>query len=428
MSFEIYFDESHKLDKYTSEYSYYGVIGWNSDVREKFDVFMDENNIHQELHFAEFKLDKMYNYLKALEFALDNKIDANFYIVNTDEALNIANKIGIDGSILRNLFYIKIPERLIYGITRKLDDYKDIDIYIDKSDEYGGDCDNKVCDNKPIDEIIKIVNENKNNRYELIKENINNLLDHIQLPKTLKFQLNAQSIYRGLKYSVNKVQQINSKYSKSLQISDVFLGIISYLFQEQYLYMNPEINDIEMDKILKSKLINSTEKEFIESCYERRVNKKGEVTYAFITEGNGFKNREKLKEINKKIQLYSQKSIQKSEFIYRLLRDKTILEKIQNLNIFLWANEEEQSQVSLKRSNEKEVTRTHLSRYIAQFFQFKMEFDNENRLKILEFYRKEFLEKNSEELTERYYKDYLGYGGSLKLMVRRYLEELNINH
>lgn len=40
MSYEIYFDESHKLDKYTSNYSYYGIIGWDKTTREKFDKFM----------------------------------------------------------------------------------------------------------------------------------------------------------------------------------------------------------------------------------------------------------------------------------------------------------------------------------------------------------------------------------------------------
>lgn len=428
MIFEIYFDESHKLDKYTNEYSYYGVVGWNSNDREKFDEFMDENNIKKELHFVNFKLDKIDDYLKAVKFVLNNNIDANFYIVNTDEAINIAKRININESMLRNLFYTKIPERLIYGITRKLDDYTDIDIYIDKSDEYGCDCDNKVCDDKSMEELIKIIDENKENRNDLIKENINKLLDHIQLPKTLKFQLNAQSIYRGLKYSINKVHQINSKDSKSLQIADVFLGIISYLVQEQYLYMNFTIDSIDMDRVLKSQLINSEEKAFIKSCYKPKTNKNKDVTYVFITEGEGFKNREKLKEINKKVHLYSQKSIQRSEFIYRLLSDKTILEKIQDLNIFLWANEEEHIKGSLKRSNEKEVIRIDLSRYISQFFQFKTEFDNRNRLEILEFYRKESLEKQSKVLSERDYKDYLGYGGSLKLMVRRYLDELKINH
>lgn len=132
MSFEIYFDESHKWDKFTSDYSYYGVIGWEDNIRKQLDEFMIKNEINEifeELHFVRFKLDKVENYLKTLRFALD-KIDANFYIVNTNEALKIGNRIGIDENMLRKLFYIKIPERLIYGITRQLEDYTNINIYI----------------------------------------------------------------------------------------------------------------------------------------------------------------------------------------------------------------------------------------------------------------------------------------------------------
>src|SRR3712207_7759691 len=50
-----------------------------------------------------------------------------------------------------------------------------------------------------------------------------------------------------------------------------------------------------------------------------------------------------------------------SEFIYRLLSDKTILEKIQDLNIFLWENEEEHIKGSLKRSKDRKSTRLNSS-------------------------------------------------------------------
>ena len=45
MSFEIYFDESHKLDRQTSNYSYYGAIGWDKTIREKFDNYIENLNI-----------------------------------------------------------------------------------------------------------------------------------------------------------------------------------------------------------------------------------------------------------------------------------------------------------------------------------------------------------------------------------------------
>ena len=88
MSFEIYFDESHKLDRQTSNYSYYGAIGWDKTIREKFDNYIENLNIRNELHFREFQLDKIEKYLNATEDAL-SKIHGNFFIVDTKEAFRV---------------------------------------------------------------------------------------------------------------------------------------------------------------------------------------------------------------------------------------------------------------------------------------------------------------------------------------------------
>lgn len=429
MSFEIYFDESHKMDKYTSNYSYYGVIGWNHINRKKFEEFMKENKITSELHFTKFNLDKVDKYLKAVEFALD-KIDANFYIVNTQEALKICSKIGIDEGRLRKLFYIKIPERLIYGMTRRLERFKNVDIYIDKSDEYGSDSDKSICNEKFVQGLIKLSKSEDDNKIKLINQSIDNLLEHIQLPKTLKFELNAQSLYRGLNYSINKVRQIDSNESKSLQIIDVLLGIIGFLFEEQYLEPNEKINKSDMERILNDFKISEEEKEFFKKCYMyRKYKKSGEEKYELQIKKDDYENTNRLKELNKKMKVYSKKHMQKAEFIYRLLNNDDTLSKFYNLSTFLWSNNKEQYLDSeiISKSNEKEVTRAYLSRYMAKFFKFKTEYDNFNRLKILKFHKEQVLNKKQEtKLKENDYKDYLGFGTSLKVLVRRYLKELNI--
>lgn len=399
MSFEIYFDESHKLDKYTSNYSYYGIIGWDKTTREKFDKFTNDSNIHHELHFSEFKLDKVDNYVRIIEYAL-NKIEANFYIVNTEAAFTICDKIGINNNQLRNLFYIKIPERLIYGITRKIEEFNNIDIYVDKSDEYGSDNDDDI---------------------DLKKD------DHIELPKTLKFQLNAQSIYRGLNYSINKVKQLDSKMSKSLQVIDVLLGIIVFLFEERYVDPSEEIKEDKMKELLDSVILTAEEKSFLEESYICKKNKNEEKIYFLSVKRDEKEKIAKLKELIRKIHFYSTKSIQRSELVYRLLNKRENLQLFYNLSIFLWGNDSDTDE--LKGSGKyKEVIREHISKYITQFFQFKTEYDNLNRLKIMKFNNTNLLNVSEKLLEEKEYTNHLGLGSSMKLLVRRYLKELNIEH
>lgn len=383
MSFEIYFDESHKLDKHTSDYSYYGAIGCDRTTRKKFDSFIEELDIKGELHFRDFNLDKINNYLKPIEYAVD-KFYGNFYIVNSSEAYRIGDKIGIeDKSKLREIFYIKIPERLIYGITRRIRDFKTVNIYIDKSAEY--------------------------EKYELEKK--------------LKSQLNAQSIYRNLQYSIDKVEQIDSKYSRMIQIADIILGIVVFLFEEKYRCPIEELKPEEMDRIKTCSQLSVEEKDFIEQSYTCKVNKIGEKTYIINVLSEEQSSMNKLKQIFKKINLYSQKSIQKSELIYRFLMKHENLKNFYDFNIFLWStdfNEDQKVSKGIKSNNSKEVQKDHISKYVSQFFQFKTEFDNYNRLSLLDYHH------NNSPSSEKEYTRHMGWGSSLKLLTRRYLNELNI--
>ena len=244
MSFEIYFDESHKLDRQTSDYSYYGAIGWDNTTRVKFENYIENLNIRGELHFRDFRLDKIENYLRATEFAL-SKIHGNFFIVDTNEAFKICDRININKTQLRSLLYIKIPERLIYGITRRIEKFNKVDIFIDKSEEYG---------------------ENK-----------------LSLETKLKDQLNAQAVYRGLQYSVDKVKQLDSLNSKSIQITDVIIGIIVFLFEEKYLNPPQNMDVNRMNNFLNENLLLQEEVDLLKASYiYKKYDKSGKEEYKLI--------------------------------------------------------------------------------------------------------------------------------------------------
>lgn len=427
MSFEIYFDESNKLDKKSGENAYYGVIGWENSIRNSFDTFMIENKIFKELHFTEFNLDKVEKYLKAIEYIL-NKTEANFYIVNKEEAFKMGTKIGINERELRRLFYIKIPERLIYGMTRKMKELTPVDIYIDSSDEYGEPNEEMWCNKVFLEKLKKLCITGVENQNNLIKAHIDKQMNHIQLPKTLKSQLNAQALYRGLNYSVNTVDQIDSKSSKSLQIIDILLGVVKFLVEEEYLNPSEELSIDRMKDVFHNPILNEEEKEFIKSCYDYRIIKKtGEENYILNLLCEEKEKVKKIKEVSKIAKIYSQKSIQKAELIYRLLSKSENLNKFYNFNIFSWSEDEEE-RFSTASILHKAVVKEHISKYVAQFFQFKTEYDTMNKMKLQRLYiSNSIANQDNILLSEKEYKDYLKFGTSLKLLVRRYLTELEID-
>ena len=102
------------------------------------------------------------------------------------------------------------------------------------------------------------------------------------------------------------------------------------------------------------------------------------------------------------------------------------INKLERLNLFLWTDDTEElegyvSSDILRNYSFKEVKKENISKYIAHFIQFKTEYDNYNRLKLLEFHY-----SNQELKTEKDYNQYLGFGSGLKKLTRRYLSELNI--
>lgn len=138
MHYNIYFDESNKLDK-AKVYSYYGGFGGTTDEigrlsRETRKICRGSKN---ELHFAEYTDDgSMYKYFNVINTVINADITFNFFIVDNSKALQLAEHYGISDGELRNMLYIKIPERLFYGIARYKTDISKINITVDKDTNY----------------------------------------------------------------------------------------------------------------------------------------------------------------------------------------------------------------------------------------------------------------------------------------------------
>ncbi len=169
------------------------------------------------------------------------------------------------------MLYTKIPERLIYGILRTGSDFQKIDIYIDEWNGYGNKNseffseENAAKFKSTIDSKSKFSDEKK------IKEcnkMITQVYNHVHLTKTLREQLNAQVMYRGLNYKVDRCRQGKSDDFIGLQIIDIILGIFSFLFEEKYLEMPKNIELDTMNNILEK--LESHERELINSAYKKK--------------------------------------------------------------------------------------------------------------------------------------------------------------
>jgi hypothetical protein len=219
MNYLIYFDESNKIDQFSKRFSYYGAYGGSDTslaliVKKVREIFKKSQST-SELHFTEYTKDRhIKKYFQTLHTVINENIRINILIVNNEDALSSAANIGLTTQELRNLFYIKIPERLFYGLTRDLSHLQQgnqlvhVKIKIDKNDEY----------------------------------------EKLSLNEKLVEQMNAHSAYRNKNYRVNKAISQDSKKSIPLQIIDTFMGIVVFLLEKSY------IEDTDVSKI-KSDLI-----------------------------------------------------------------------------------------------------------------------------------------------------------------------------
>lgn len=212
MAYIIYFDESNKLDQPGIDYSYYGALGMEENVAEVIRTYLAELNeslnSSSEMHFVDYTQDTNFEkYFKAMNFILAQPIQLNLMFVNKKEAEQLTSEMAISMEQLRELFYVKIPERLFYGMTRNLASGELIKIIIDENSEY----------------------------------------DKIQLESKIIEQMNAHSAYRKKAYKVIEARQESSEKDLLLQMIDVLMGVVIFILEKQHMVFENERNNITLD-------------------------------------------------------------------------------------------------------------------------------------------------------------------------------------
>lgn len=218
MGYGIYFDESNKLDQPRGDYSYYGALGAKlytvGEMVKEIQKINERLGTKSEMHFVDYTSDTNFEkYFRVLNFVLQQDIKINMMLVNKEDARKIAEKMAVTLPELRELFYVKIPERLFYGMTRELEYGEQVQIVIDENSEY----------------------------------------EKIDLETKLAEQMNAHSAYRNKGYRVKTVEQASSDENIALQIIDVFMGIVVFLLEGQY--KKAEIEKDNITLMVKNDLI-----------------------------------------------------------------------------------------------------------------------------------------------------------------------------
>ena len=199
MKYKIFFDESKKIDR-ESKYSYYGAISIEEDklnhIETQIENILKELKSESELHFVDYRASKITHYFQVLDFFLScSSIKFNIYRLNNNQYLDLGESLAFSETDLRKYFYVKIPERLFYGLVRDDGEIDGLDIVMDDSTEY---------------QTLGV--------FEKISD-----------------QMNAHSLYRSKSYHVNSVTGVDSKNSRMIQMLDVVLGIVVYLLEKTYL-------------------------------------------------------------------------------------------------------------------------------------------------------------------------------------------------
>lgn len=383
MSFNVYFDESNKITKTDIfEFSYYGALSCDELVASQLNSI---HNSQTELHFSQFNLKQLPTYVEYINKLIKLNFYFNIFIINSSEIFSVCNNIDISYDNIRPLLYIKIPERLVYGITRNLISKNSVEIYIDNNTEY--------------------------TKYDLETK--------------LKEQLNSQSIYRKLNYSVSKVNSLDSKNNIMLQLTDVLVGIISFIFEKKYMKPSGSLSEKRYNEI-RSKL-NEPDKKIFDSCYKCYTSQKGNKEYTCLVSSINHENYEHLKRIydNNNILFFSSSSIEKSELLYILLKNKNFLKKMCDQTIFLWDKDSDSSEGIIQPKPieySQEINHENIAKYITDFMATKLDFDWKYKMDILEIYKN----SNHELLSIKDYTKSLNLSKKLNKMVKRYLEELKI--
>lgn len=199
MGFFIYFDESGKIDQPHKKNSYYGAFGGEDnsidDIVHNVKQICRELGTRSELHFTEYTHDQYFpKYFRILDYVINQNIGINILIVDNKNAQRVAEQMEISLTEMRSLFYVKIPERLFYGMTRKIKGSQTVDIFVDRNDEYS----------------------------------------KLRLYSKLKDQMNAHSAYRSKSYRIENVRAKESHKSIPLQIIDTFMGMVVFILEKKY--------------------------------------------------------------------------------------------------------------------------------------------------------------------------------------------------
>lgn len=374
-------------------------------------IFKDRE-IRYELHFSSFKLNKFNDYYEILKFVLNNS-KSNIYMVDCEQALSLGGKINLNAENLRKLFYIKLPERLIYGMTRKMPGVKDINITIDKSSAYGND-NMELLDEKCLLDFRDIIEKETecNEKIIEIKNIVENKYNHIQLVKSLKDQLNAHSVYRNLNYKITKIKQEDSKTNVALQSIDVLLGLIAYIFEEKYLDIPEEFKKEILDKKLQDCILTEEEELLLFKNYILKND-----IYKLKSKNISEETIHKLRDINKKLKIVSPKNVEKAEFAYRVLSDNNILDKLYNSEMFIWSLE--------NKDISQNIDKVYISKYISKFLNYKIAYDNNNIKKLVKRYIQSI--RKGENMTKGDYAEVIGLKiANTEILIDRYLDILDI--
>lgn len=219
MGYTIFFDESNKIDQPKGTHAFYGALGGSTQKIEELEKMIMKINktlrSESELHFVNYRKGNLLKkYFNVLVTTIQMPIRINVMLVNKNDAKQVAEKMDLTLVELRNLFYVKLPERLFYGMTRDLQMGEKVQIVIDENAEYD--------------------------------------LPEIDLVHKLSEQMNAHSAYRNKGYKVCQVEQVSSEESIGLQLVDVWMGIAIFLIEKAY---KNEEGRISNTAILKSDLI-----------------------------------------------------------------------------------------------------------------------------------------------------------------------------
>jgi hypothetical protein len=267
MSFLLFFDEANKIDQPDKRFSYYGAYGGYAStmaqITKEVRKIYKQLNTKSELHFREYKHDKhVKKYFKVLNKVINEDISLNLFIVDNEVAHQIASQRNITLTELRSLFYIKIPERLFYGVTRNISENIDVKIKVDHDDGYA-------------------------------------VLD---LYTKLKEQMNAHAAYRNKRYQIKQVRPQVSHKSIPLQIIDAFIGIVVFLLEKLY-YETSDGSKIKSDLIYRFLIQDQNIQRFQEQVklYQWTGNEALiELTISkYLSEFLTFKTQEDIKEMTK---------------------------------------------------------------------------------------------------------------------------------